>query len=300
MMSTPSPILLFAFRRPDTLIRTVAALQQNDLAKESELFVFSDAAKNAADRAKVGEVRKYIRTITGFKSVHIFESTENKGLGNSIIEGVTRIINEQGKVIVLEDDLVTSRNFLSFMNQGLDFYRDHPAVFSIGGYTRPVDGLNEKEVYFTKRASSWGWATWKEKWQPVDWEVKDYDRFRNDKEAKKGFNRMGSDMAGMLDKQMRGEINSWAIRWCYHQFKKDLVTVYPARSKVRNIGFAGSASHTRAARNGFGTELDETDNTGFNFPDKIELDKNIIKQFTKPYSIPERIKYKLLNALPSL
>jgi hypothetical protein len=169
----------------------------------------------------------------------------------------------------------------------------------VGGYTRPIHGLRDDEIYFTSRASSWGWATWKEQWNMVDWAVKDYETFSRDRMARRQFNQMGSDMAGMLDKQMRGDISSWAIRWCYHQFKNNLVTVFPARSKVSNIGFNESASHTKGKFNSFSTELDETNNTEFAFSGNISLDKKIIKQFIKPWTISERIKNKVLNALPS-
>jgi hypothetical protein len=131
----------------------------------------------------------------------------------------------------------------------------------------------------------------------VDWAVKDYELFSKDRIARMQFNRMGSDLAGMLDKQMQGRLNSWAIRWNYHQFKNNLVTVFPATSKVRNIGFGESASHTKGKFNTFATELDATDNTEFIFSDNLHLDKKIIRQFVKPYSIPERIKNKILNAL---
>jgi len=111
---------------------------------------------------------------------------------------------------------------------------------------------------------------------------------------------MGTDMTSMLNKQMRGQINSWAIRWCYHQFKNSLFTVYPAKSKIDNIGFNRNATHTKGKFNRFKTELDNNSliNTDFNFSDNLSLNDKIIKQFTKPFTISERIKYKLLNALP--
>jgi hypothetical protein len=168
----------------------------------------------------------------------------------------------------------------------------------VAGYTGPVAGLRADESYFTRRASSWGWATWKDRWNGVDWDVTDYDAFSKSKLSRRAFNEMGSDMAGMLDKQMHGQINSWAIRWCYHQFKYSMYTVFPSLSKIRNIGFSEEATHTKDRFNRFKTQLDATDNVVFNFPDKLKLEKKIIRQFTRPFSIRERIKYKLLNTLP--
>jgi hypothetical protein len=291
-----APVLLFTYKRLAQTRQTISALQQNLLATESELFIFSDGPKTDNDRLAVQSVRDYLKTVRGFKKCTVLESSANKGLANSIIDGVTQLINKYGRVIVLEDDLVSSNNFLSFCNQALDHYKNNPRVFSIGGYSRPMVELDSRATYFTTRATSWGWATWKEKWLPVDWTVKDYSSFSGNSALRKAFNQMGSDMAGMLDRQMKGDINSWAIRWCYHQFKHGTYTVFPATSKILNIGFNGDATHTKERFHRFATELDESGNTSFLFSDDIRLDKKIIARFTKPYSIPERVKYKLLNA----
>lgn len=291
-----APILLFAYKRKDTLQQTVTALQQNELAQQSDLYIFSDAAKTVKDEPLIRVVRDYLKTIKGFKRVRIFEASTNKGLANSIIDGVTSVIKDRGQVIVLEDDLITSSNFLLYMNQSLDYYKDNPQIFSISGFSFIINGLAEQDVYFTQRASSWSWATWANRWEDIDWDVKDYQSFRTDVQLRKAFNRMGSDMAGMLDRQMAGKLDSWAIRWCFHQFKKRLFTVYPAFSKVRNIGFEKGATNTRDIPNRYETKLDVSHNSVFNFTDNVRLDPEIIRQFTEHYSIRSRIKYKIINA----
>ncbi len=290
-----APILLFTYNRLDSLKKTVSALQDNYLAKESELYIFSDSAKNKEDALLVSEVRNYLKTIDGFKSVKVVESETNKGLANSIISGVSKIFEDYDKIIVLEDDLITSSNFLAFMNQSLEFYEDFKKIYSIAGFSFRIKGLPADQVYFTKRASSWGWATWKDRWQQIDWAVEDYPDFKINKKERSNFNRMGSDMAGMLDKQMKGKINSWAIRWCYHQFKQNYYTVYPAVSKVQNIGFGKGATHTKDSHNRYHTDLDESGNTKFIFSSHIETDPKIFKQVIVYYSIPFRLRYKLLN-----
>src|SRR5258706_1722860 len=174
---TLAPILLFTYKRLDTLRKTISALQQNDYANKSDLFIFSDSAKKDIEEASINEVRTYLKTIKDFKNISIFEATKNKGLANSIIDGVTQIIAEYGKVIVLEDDLISTQNFLSFMNAGLDKYKSEPDVFSISGYSFNLRPPAEKYIesgYFLKRGWSWGWATWADRWENVDWEVKDY------------------------------------------------------------------------------------------------------------------------------
>lgn len=297
LMMFVAPIALFAYKRLDTLARTVDALRRNDLAAVSNLIIFSDAAKSESEENAVCDVRRFIKTVVGFREVRIVEGKHNKGLSKSIIDGVTEVLNEFGSVIVLEDDLVTSSKFLKFMNSALGYYERNSSIFSIGGYTKKMVGLNRDKVYFTLRGSSWGWATWANRWNLIDWEVRDYAGFSRDRIQRRKFNRMGSDLSSMLDKQMIGKIDSWAIRACFHQFKNELYSVFPATSKVANIGFGSSATNTKEKFNRFHTDLDESDFDEFVFSKEVKLDSNLLNQFVKPYSIGYRIKYKLINVL---
>lgn len=297
-----APILLFTYKKVAPVKQAIAALENNTLANESRLIIFSDGPKNTDDEEQVNEVRKFIKSIKGFKSVEINESAINKGLAKSIIEGVSEIINEEGKAIVLEDDLITSPNFLSFMNQALNEFELNNKVHSISGYTMPIN-LPKNYIYdsyFTKRASSWGWATWKDRWQAVDWKIKDYPAFKNNWRLRREFNAMGSDMSSMLSKQMKGQISSWAIRWCYDQFKKNQLTVFPIISKISNIGFGDGATHTKSDDNRFWTNLDKGEKTNFNLDPHPRLDPFFIKQFKSKYSLKTRAFYKLNNLLRRL
>jgi len=294
-METLAPIVLFCYNRLDTLKHTVESLQQNYWAEESELFIFSDGAKKIEDRPVIDKVRAYLKTISGFRKITIIEAERNRGLANSIISGVNDIINKYDKVIVLEDDLVTSRNFLIYMNKGLEYYKDNTKIFSITGFSIPIRGLNENTIYFTQRANSCGWGTWKDRWNNIDWEVKDYPALMHNRAARRAFNKMGSDMTGLLIKQKLGKIDSWAIRWCYHQFKYDLYSVHPVVSKIKNIGYAAGATHTKEKFNRFETELDTSDVTDIDFNIPVRLEKKVIRQFVRPFSIPYRAVYKVLN-----
>ena len=291
-----APICLFTYNRLNETQQTVFALQKNFLAHESELFIFSDGPKNEESVYKVNQVRSFIKNITGFKSVTIFESKRNKGLANSIIQGVTKIIEKYSKVIVLEDDLITSPNFLDFMNQALDFYHNNSNIFSISGYTMNLPTLKgySKDFYLGYRASSWGWATWNNRWVNVDWGLKDYKEFLNNSEQIIAFRRGGSDMPQMLKSQMNGKIDSWAIRWCYNQFKKDQLTVFASSSKIQSIGFGENATHTKKTKR-FDTEIDKSEKINFNFNSKIELNKNLIREFRNKFSFINRLKDILLS-----
>lgn len=294
-----APILLFTYKKIEPVKAVIGALKKNALAQGSELYIFSDGPKNERDRAMIEEVRAYLAGVTGFKKVALYESKTNKGLATSIIDGVTQIINEKGKAIVLEDDLVTSSNFLEFMNQALHNYETNAKVHSISGYTVPISLPSDYnfDTYFTRRASSWGWATWKDRWETVDWSVSDYQDFIRNRKQRKKFNEMGSDMTSMLSKQIHGKISSWAIRWCYHQFKMDQLTVFPTISKVSNIGFGVQATHTKFSDDRFKTPLDHGAKTRFVFDPEPKLNRDLIRQFRSKYSLRTRALYKIKNIL---
>lgn len=304
-MKILAPVVLFTYCRHDILKRTVSQLLECDLASESELYIFSDGPKDYYDKDSVVKVREFTRGIKGFKNIIIKESTKNNGLASSIINGVSEVINRYGKVIVLEDDLLVSKNFLFFMNSALDFYETNSSIISISGYNMGLKNLNKintnnYDVYFTMRAASWGWATWKNRWNLVDWEVSDFDKFKKDKRKIREFNKMGTDMYGMLKKQQMGLNNSWAIRFCYHQFKFGLYTVYPVVSKVRNIGFDIDATNSNKSINRFDCMVDRSLNNDFKFSENVFMDKNIIAKFKEKNSLKLRMLSKLIITLKKL
>jgi hypothetical protein len=239
-MNKLAPIVLFVYNRPEHTKQTVEALQKNELAIESELFIYSDAAKNIGVKAKTDEVRKYIKSINGFKRVTVIKREKNWGLAASIIDGVTKIVNEYGKVIVLEDDLVTSPYFLKFMNDALELYKDEEKVWHISGWNYPIkiDGLDD--VFLWRLMNCWGWATWKGRWKHYE---KDADKTISEfnKEDIKRFN---LDSAQNFWNQVTGnkekKINTWAIFWYVAIFKKDGLCLNPSQTFVENIGHDGS------------------------------------------------------------
>ncbi|WP_019668284.1 glycosyltransferase family protein [Eudoraea adriatica] len=289
-MNKLAPIVLFTYNRLFETRQTIEALQKNYLAAESELFIFSDGAKDSVGEEKVTQVRDYLKTIDGFKKITIKEAKKNYGLANSIINGVTEAIdNNYGRVIVLEDDLITSPNFLDFMNQALEFYAGFSNVISISGYTLNLPSLKtyNADYYVGFRASSLGWGTWKNKWENIDWEISDYKEFKNDYIQQYKFFKIGSDLPGMLKKQIEGKIDSWAIRWVYHQFKFDLLTVFSAKSKVNHIGITEDATNAVGATK-FNTPLDTTGKRSFEFDKSLIIDKKIMREFRGRFSIRRR------------
>ena len=238
-----APITLFVYNRPEHTRRTVEALKQNRPAKESDLIIFSDAPKSEAQADKVAEVRVYIRQIEGFNSVTIIERETNLGLARSIIDGVTTIVGKYGRIIVLEDDMVTSPYFLAYMNEALEKYKDDDRVVSIHGYVYPV-AQPLPEAFFLPGADCWGWATWRRGWACFNSE----GHFLLDELKRRklihGFDFNGAySYSKMLEGQINGTNDSWAVRWYASAFLAGKLTLYPGRSLVHNIGNDNSGTH---------------------------------------------------------
>lgn len=238
-----SPVLLFTYNRPFHTRETLNALLKNQLCKESELFVFSDGGKNEVDEKKVKEVREIIHAVDGFQKIHIIENNDNQGLANNIIGGVTKVIEEYGKVIVMEDDLITSPYFLTFMNEALDMFENEDRIGHIHGYCYPLPGL--PETFLIKWTGSWGWATWKRAWQKFN---PDGELLLSEIESRKqsrtfDFNGKYPYMR-MLRRQVKGINNSWAIRWNASLFLNNMLSLNAGKSLVKNIGFDGSGTHS--------------------------------------------------------
>lgn len=215
------------------------------MADASEFFVFSDGPKSDTDKEKVLEVREYIKTISGFKRVNLVEREQRLGLANSIINGVTEIINKYGRIIVLEDDMVSSPYFLKFMNEALEFYKDEEKVISIHGYIYPVNA-QLPETFFLRGADCWGWATWKRGWDLFEPNGRKLLHEIWKRKLQKRFDINGAyPYTKMLEKQIRGKNDSWATRWYASAFLKNKLTLYPGRTLIFNIGLDGSGTHCR-------------------------------------------------------
>ena len=283
-----APVAVFVYKRKDYAERTLRALRKNFLALQTDLYIFSDGAKNEKDLPQVEQVQDFVRSFAadaGFRSIHVNLSSYNNGLAFSIITGATQLMEKYGKVIVLEDDLLVSRDFLMYMNDALDYYEKDSRIWSVSGYAPALKGLKGREgdVFFFYRASSWGWATWKNRWEQVDWSVSDYPQLMKSPDRLWKLVRGGTDMPGMLRQQMEGEIDSWAIRWCYTQSMLDMLTVYPAVSRVRNLGNDGSGTHTAGVASEFDTVLNENYKPCvFQEP---EINWRLVKEFRLLYDI---------------
>lgn len=249
-----APIALFVYSRLDHARLTVQALRHNLLADQSDLVVFSDAAAKPDAENQVQAVRDYVRSIAGFRSVTIIERERNFGLAASIVDGVSRLCKERGRVIVLEDDLVTSPHFLTYMNDALERYAGDDRVIAVHGYMFPV-AMTLPESFFLRDPGCWGWATWKRAWDLFDSDAAEQWRRVQAEGREKEFDLDGSyDYSGMLKGRIAGQNQSWAILWYATAFLQNKLTLYPGLSLVQNIGFDGTGTHGGAV-NSFAVRL---------------------------------------------
>lgn len=238
-----APIVLFTYNRPVHTRQTIDTLLKNEYASESDLIIFSDAPKNDVAEEGVRQTRIYLKGITGFRSIKIIERAENMGLAANIIDGVTQVVNEYGRIIVLEDDLLTSPYFLKFMNEALTMYEHADEVISVHGYVYPVKKLLP-ENFFLIHTDSLGWGTWKDKWVYFNPNGEELLRQLTQKKLLRQFNFDGSyDFVKMLRRQIKGENNSWAIRWYASAFLNNKLSLYPGRSLIFHNGSDGSGTN---------------------------------------------------------
>lgn len=299
-----SPVVVFAFNRADALRNTIAALAANAEAADTDLYVFVDGPREGreGEAAKVDAVRSFVTTITGFRSVtHVFSET-NKGLGPSIIAGVTDVINRHGTAIVVEDDLVVARSFLKFMNDMLNKHENDKRVMQVSGFgckvKKPMD--YRWDAYLNERGHSWTWGTWKDRWDTVDWEVKDFEQLKASKILQKKFCKRGSDLYKMLKGWHDGKNKSWYIRFNYSMYKQGRYCVCPIRSLVRNEGFTAEATNCNAY-NRYKIDFAEYHSGDFLLPEgDLQPDERLMKEAVKYWTIRYRIYGKIMTYLYKL
>ena len=289
-MTNYAPIIVFCYNRPWHVEQTLDALSRNDLADQSTLYIYCDGPKEGApeeQRQRINEVRQVARKRQWCKEVHIIEADKNKGLANSIIGGVTEVINKHGKVFVLEDDLVSSPHMLKFVNKALDFYEDYAGVFSISVNRPPLSKMQIPEdysydVFACLRSYSTGWGTWKDRWEKVDWSMDDFDRCKQNPNMLRALCRLGEDFSPMMQMQEDGKIDSWAVRFSFAHFKNHAVAILPCRSYVTNIGFDGTGTHSGTVAYTYVNDLSESVSNP-RMLDMVYEDDRIINAFYSSY-----------------
>jgi len=276
-----APITIFVYRRPDHLRNTLMSLIQCQGFEGSPVIVYGDGPKNDQERESVDATRAVAQSLLGTRAEYHF-SESNRGLSISVISGVTEVLRRFESVIVIEDDLELSPEFLAYMNNALDVYANDVKVFQVSGYMFDVQEMGRHDAaVFLPFTTSWGWATWRRAWQKFDTAAFGWEKLLTDPSLRRRFNLGGAyDYASMLERQMSGERDSWAIRWYWSVFKEHGLVLFPPQSLVRNTGFDGSGTHGRGLLSRFGRTGGRPPAVYFEFPQKSEFNFALYEQVT--------------------
>ena len=289
---TLAPIVLFTYNRPEHTKKTLDALAMNAEALSSILHIYCDGPKSnaSAETLKAIEaVQALAHSETRFKEVIVYVSQVNKGLANSIKTGVTHIVNTYGRVIVLEDDLVTSKGFLSYMNAALALYENEPRVMHISGYMYPHN-KSLPETFFFDVPLCWGWATWKRSWDCYEDDALVLWHALKQTEQMPAFDKFGGTyLSSQLAANITGDLNTWFVKWHASVFLKKGHTLYPRTSLVNNIGFDSTGEH-----NGTFTQFNHT-----NLASTIQVQLITIKEHEEAINIIQGFYKALVPELVS-
>lgn len=288
-----APIVIFAFNRPDLLNITLSGLSSCEKAKDSCVYVYIDGPRNKLDVDKIIASKKIADSfMNNFLSLVVIMREKNHGLAESLLSGITDILSRHESIIVLEDDLIVSPGFIDYMNIQLSIYKDDVAIGSVSGFSAKMKDKDSFFNYFHPRPCSWGWATWRDRWEKGIWHIEKL-RLIDSIKTRLQFNQGGQDLYRMLISQEKGEINSWAIRWAYTHFKHQWVVSYPIQSFVENIGFREDGTHCRG-RNPFPCEMyKEKSVAELKFNMESNLNKLMVKQANYYHSNIYKLMFKL-------
>ena len=279
------PIILFTYNRPEHTLKVLEALKKNTLAEQSHLHIFVDGPKKEASediRNKIQAVKDIIKSDKWCGSVEYHIAEKNIGCRDSIIQGISKVLETNEAVIVLEDDIVTSPHFLTYMNAALEFYKNRNSVFSISGWNYPENKLKlpkdyNYDVYLSLRLLNWGWGTWKNRWEQVDWDKSFIKDFIEDEQLASAFDRAGDDMTLMLKEEYEGKSDAWDIQFAYNHFKQGAYSIVPTVSYTHNIGLDGTGVHCNSS-DSLSSDLSKC-KSQYLFLDNLYLDSRIVNAF---------------------
>ena len=298
-----APVVVFAYNRADKIRNCIEHLERCPEAPDTELFIFCDGSKGDNDRDAVKSVQKYANQYSAessFKSVTVSTGDSNRGLAESIISGVTMVVNRYGRVIVVEDDLVVLPTFLKFINGALEYYKDDTNCGSICSFSYPMKELRnyKRDVYFTYKADCWGWATWSDRWNSAKWADTDFGNYLCNRRVRWRFEKLEAGLDRLMYLQYKGKIDSWAVRWIYYLFQKGQLSVYPSISQIINDGFDGSGTHISGGF-GKGFNSDYSEKSGEFHWEKCEINEELARACARfprrffPLYVLETVRFML-------
>lgn len=297
------PILLITYNRPDHTRRTLEALQQNIGASESDLYVYVDGPKDGATQEqieRIEEVKRIALSRQWCKRVMLRTSEKNRGCRDAVIYAITDMLQSCEALIILEDDIITSPAFLTYMNNALVYYKDRKTVFSISGHSHSPQKFQiptdyPYDVFVSPRLFNWGWGTWADRWAMADWSMDYYPVIKNNVFMQQAFNRTGDDMMLMLTDEYEGRSSAWDIQFTFMHFANHAVSIVPCISYTYNIGMDGSGTHCNAVRINCDSYIVNTNNNP-RFIDILYLDSRICNRQYSAFCRKKRpIWKKMIN-----
>lgn len=290
-MSNLSPIIYICYNRLEHTKKSLSSLKKNKLAKKSNIIIFSDEAKSPKEDKKVLNIRNYLKKLKGFKSKKLILRNKNFGTKFNIVSAINYTFKKFDRAIIIEDDLIVSKSFLTFMNECLNKYKDKKNIWHINGWSYPFMKKSSNDINFLRSMNCWGWATWKDRWKHLSLDDERLiKKFTNKKIHK--FNIFSTmDHFSQIIRNKRKTLSSWAVYWHATIFLKKGICIYPKFSMVRNIGFDGSGrmssqyQYKSYINNNF---------KKYQFNDHIVLDEKLINQEFLYYFQKKRILRKIV------
>ena len=298
-MAENAPVILFVYKRPSHTQMTIDALKSNHLADQTDLLIYSDGAKGSEDADRVNQVRGLIKSVKGFRTIQIIESPINKGLSNSIISGVSDVIEDYGKVIVLEDDMISSPYFLSYMNHSLKHYENILKVWHINGWIYPVSNSLTKDTYLWRVMNCWGWGTWKNRWRSFEKDPNELISSFTPSDILKFSLRNRADFWDQVIGNFKGYMNTWAIFWYASIFKNQGLCLSPGKSLIENIGLDGSGTHCKE-QSSSNKEMGMEDYLPDHRVSEIEESSQLVKTIESYLMEQKSIRGKLLTHIKNV
>ena len=289
-------VVIFAYNRFLHFKKTFSALLNNEKINQFRIYVFIDGPKNDHDKNQSQLIENFLKEKKLGNKITIYKNYKNKGLKKSIIEGVSEVFKEYSKVVVLEDDVITSKNFIKFMSESLNYYEKDQHIGTITGYSFiNLEKNYPYSTYLSKRHASWGWGTWEKNWEKINWDKEWIKNYIDKKNFKKNFNSGGNDLYHMLNLQLDGKIDSWAIIYNMNQFINESYCLCPKKSLVYNIGLDGTGVHCKENDKVFSNYDSEFE---VKFYENVKIDNKIKKKIFK--SFHTNLIQRIINKFKSI
>lgn len=287
-----APVTVFGYDRPEAMSRLLESLAANTLAASTRVRVFVDGPRAGADGQRQHAVANVAASFTeSFAALEVVRAPANRGLARSIIGGVTDVLQNSDRIIVLEDDLVVAPDLLEYMNSALERYEGADTIGAIAGYSLELSSAAARDVYFHPRPTSWGWATWGDRWSQCDWQPA-FDGLRSRFRLWRQLRRAGPDIYRMFRHYERGVVDSWAVRWTVHCVRHGLLSVYPSTSRIENEGFGEDATNCQGD-NPYASSFVGGASRPTQWPEAIALDARIVREFNGHYSLSRKLAARI-------